>query len=191
MTQDAFSHDLQQLREVIKSAEGDKYRYKSLKEDLFNDLLKVTFEKIGDSDVIRSTEDLRRMIEANGIMARKATSKGIYYRLAPIYHYTWALANSDLEKEDKKSKKTENNPVATKIKPELKSNRKIGVLHMAKYSNPYITIEGSHFKYEARGLDKSFMDGDQVSFVIGAENRPTAWNPNAKFSYAYDIQLAE
>lgn len=191
LTQDAFSHDLQQLREVIKSAEGDKYRYKSLKEDLFNDLLKVTFEKIEDSDVIRSTEDLRRMIEANGIMARKATSKGIYYRFAPIYHYTWALANSDLEKEDKKYKKTESNTPSAKSVPETKSNRKVGLLHMVKYSNPYITIEGSRFKYEARGLDKTFMDGDQVSFVIGSEDRPTQWNPNAKFSYAYDIQLAD
>lgn len=102
LTQDAFSKDLQKFKEVIRTAGGEQFRFKALTEKQFAELLKVTFSKITDSDVVKNTDDLKTLIMANGIMAEKITTKGRYYRFAPIYHYSWGLANSDLENEERK-----------------------------------------------------------------------------------------
>ena len=84
LTQDAFSKDLLRFREVLRSSIGEEFRYKALTEIQFDKLISVTFEKIEESPVVKSTEDLKRLIFANGIMAEKITTKGKYYRFAPI-----------------------------------------------------------------------------------------------------------
>ncbi len=101
LAQDAFSKDLLRLKEVIRSSGGEKYRFKSLSEDLFEDLITTTFERIQDSPVVKSQNDLKRLIFANGIMSEKTTTKGRFFRFAPIYWYSWGLVNSVLENEEK------------------------------------------------------------------------------------------
>lgn len=105
LAQDAFSKDLLRLKEVIRSSGGEKYRFKSLSEDLFEDLIMATFDRIQDSAVIKSQDDLKRLIFANGIMSEKTTTKGRFFRFAPIYWYSWGLVNSILENEEKHSPK--------------------------------------------------------------------------------------
>ena len=102
LTQDAFSKDLLRFKEVIRTSDGERFRYKALTEKQFDELIAITFNRIVDSDVVKTPDDLKRLIFANGIMAEKITTKGIYYRFAPIYWYSWGLANSALEKEEKK-----------------------------------------------------------------------------------------
>lgn len=102
LTQDAFSKDLLRFKEVIRTSEGEDFRYKSLTESQFEELIAKTYSKIEDSEVVKSTADLKRLIFANGIMAEKTTTKGRFYRFAPIYWYSWGLVNSILEKEEKK-----------------------------------------------------------------------------------------
>ena len=102
LTQDAFSKDLLRFKEVIRTSVGEQFRYKSLTEKQFDELIAITYERIVDSDVLKTPDDLKRLIFANGIMAEKITTKGRYYRFAPIYWYSWGLVNSVLEKEEKK-----------------------------------------------------------------------------------------
>lgn len=104
LTQDAFSKDLLRFKEVIRTSVGEQFRYKSLTESQFEELITITFSKISisESEVVKNPEDLKRLIFANGIMAEKITKKGRYYRFAPIYWYSWGLVNSTLEKEEKK-----------------------------------------------------------------------------------------
>lgn len=102
LTQDAFSKDLLRFKEVIRTSVGEQFRFKSLTEKQFEDLIEITFSRIVESEVVKSPEDLKSLIFANGIMAKKPTTKGIYYRFAPIYWYSWGLVNSALEKDEKK-----------------------------------------------------------------------------------------
>lgn len=105
LTQDAFSKDLLRFKEVIRTSLGERFRYKALTESQFEELIKITFDRITDSAVVKSAEDLKRLIFANGIMAEKITDKGKFYRFAPIYWYSWGLVNSVLENEAKKERK--------------------------------------------------------------------------------------
>lgn len=102
LTQDAFSKDLLRFKEVIRTSVGEKYRFKALTETQFEELISITFDRIVESPVVKAPDDLKRLIFANGIMAEKITTKGRYYRFAPIYWYSWGLVNSALEKEEKK-----------------------------------------------------------------------------------------
>lgn len=102
LTQDAFSKDLLRFKEVIRTSTGEQFRYKSLTEKQFDDLISITFNRISESEVVKTPDDLKRLVFANGIMAEKITTKGRYYRFAPIYWYSWGLVNSVLEKEEKK-----------------------------------------------------------------------------------------
>lgn len=102
LTQDAFSKDLLRFKEVIRTSVGEKYRFKALTEAQFEELISITFNRIVESPVVKAPDDLKRLIFANGIMAEKITTKGRYYRFAPIYWYSWGLVNSALEKEEKK-----------------------------------------------------------------------------------------
>ena len=108
LTQDAFSKDLLRFKEVIRTSVGEKYRYKALTEAQFEELISITFDRIVESPVVKSPDDLKRLIFANGIMAEKITTKGRYYRFAPIYWYSWGLVNSALENEEKKERKKQN-----------------------------------------------------------------------------------
>ena len=102
LTQDEFSKDLLRFKEVIRTSVGEKYRFKALTETQFEELISITFDRIVGSSVVKAPDDLKRLIFANGIMAEKITTKGRYYRFAPIYWYSWGLVNSALEKEEKK-----------------------------------------------------------------------------------------
>ena len=102
LTQDEFSKDLLRFKEVIRTSVGEKYRFKALTETQFKELISITFDRIVGSSVVKAPDDLKRLIFANGIMAEKITTKGRYYRFAPIYWYSWGLVNSALEKEEKK-----------------------------------------------------------------------------------------
>ncbi len=108
LTADDFSKDLVRFKDVIRTSGGEKFRFKSLSEKLFEDLIDETIERIeaeGGSEVVKSKRDLKNMIFANGIMAEKITTKGRFYTFAPIYWYSWGLANSVLENEDARNQK--------------------------------------------------------------------------------------
>lgn len=184
LTQDAFSKDLQKLREVIITAGGERFRYKSLNEQLFNDLLSTTFDRIGDSEVVKTTKDLKDMIFANGIMAEKITTNGRYYRFAPIYHYTWGLENSDLEfhfikEKNKKTNICDGTTYEGKVvECTTKDGRK---LKMIKCVHHYRPLEMRNTKFN------KFSENDIVSFV--AHKVPDRNHPNKDYWYADDIKL--
>lgn len=158
LTQDAFSKDLSRFKEVIRTSIGEPYRFKALNEVQFEELITMTFDRITDSDVVRTPEDLKRLIFANGIMAEKITRIGRFYRFAPIYWYSWGLANSVLEKEEtlrKRQKKlVENEEYCGIIIVDHRGKKRI------KCPNPYFP------EVSIRGKDSNkFSEGDEVEFI--------------------------
>lgn len=132
LTQDAFSKDLLRFKEVIKSSIGEKYQYKALTEIQFEELIAITFDKINESAVVKTPNDLKQLIFANGIMAKKVTTKGVFYRFAPIYWYSWRLVNSALENEEKKERKKQSK---SKSNVEKDENTDFRNNKIAKYQN--------------------------------------------------------
>lgn len=174
LAKDPFSKDLLKLRDFIRSDKGNNFKYKSLTEAQYANLLKNVFDSINGSEVVKTEKDLDNMISANGIIARKPTSHGIYYVFAPIYFYSWGLQNGDLEKENKQGYKKE--------EINLKRNPEEGIEyhgHMEKrtlYGNRsfYIAVPDASeklnvtsFKIENKPLD--IDEGDNVIFTVFSE----------------------
>lgn len=157
LAQDAYSTNILKLRDFINSNDGEAYRYKSLKEAQFENLMKEVFKRIGDDDpVIKTIDDLWRLIEANGIMAEKITTGGKYYRFAPIYWYAWGLGNSEFEKRESKEKKRGLQRI-NQIK-NLKGE-------FDKRNNWVVTASGKHY-YAKKFSDPEIYNGADVMFDI-------------------------
>ena len=187
LTQDAFSKDLLRFKEVIRTSIGEPFRFKSLSESQYEELISITFGRISESEVVKSPEDLKRLITANGIMAEKITTKGRYFRFAPIYWYSWGLVNSILEKEER----NRNN-----------ENEKSDALSDGeKYDGSIVEIKDKHGQTRKRikclnnrmtlciknkGIEMSFCKGDKVSFVAHKESSKN--DPNKVIWFADDIR---
>ncbi len=186
LTQDAFSKDLLRFKEVIRTAEGEKFRFKSLSESQFEELILTTYSKIEDSEVVKSSVDLKRLIFANGIMAEKTTTKGRYYRFAPIYWYSWGLVNSALENEEKR-------------KPNKSKMKSVNLIENREYEGIIVEIKMPNGKIKKRiqcqdcseplhgGPLFNFISGDTVLFI--AQNRPSKDNSNELYWYAAKVHL--
>lgn len=191
LTQDAFSKDLLRFKEVIRTSVGEKYRYKALTETQFEELISITFDRIVESPVVKAPIDLKRLIFANGIMAEKITTKGRYYRFAPIYWYSWGLVNSALEKEEKR--KAVNVVLSTNEKRNNKQILSIG----QKYEGTIIVNSGCKkikcdaYPYPLRieGVKDEFYEDEIVIFT--AQSRPNDKDPNKIFWFATNVQLKE
>lgn len=189
LTQDAFSKDLARFKEVIRTSIGEPYRFKSLSESQFEKLIELTFSRISESEVVKSTDDLKRLIFANGIMARKVTTKGCFYRFAPIYWYSWGLVNSVLEKEErKKTNKEELTKILIMDKP-INGGMYEGTI---KIKNHYKMIDSKAFPFllriEGCNTNKLCVD-DIVVFV--AKSRPHEKNPQDDYWIATEVKLKE
>ena len=189
LTQDAFSKDLLRFKEVIRTSVGEKYRYKALTEAQFEDLIALTFDRIVESPVVKAPDDLKRLIFANGIMAEKITTKGRYYRFAPIYWYSWGLVNSALEKEEKKkASKTETTEVL------VEEHTYTGQVIEVKDSYGRIRKRvkcANHFQsLEIRDeFSSEYYEDDVVTFT--AKKEANKKNPSKYYWYATNIQLKE
>lgn len=189
LTQDAFSKDLLRFKEVIRTSVGEKYRYKALTESQFEELISITFERIVESPVVKAPDDLKRLIFANGIMAEKITTKGRYYRFAPIYWYSWGLVNSALEKEEKKK-----TPKIETVKDLEKGQTYTGqVIEVKDYYGRIrkrVKCANYHRLLEIRDDSQSeYYEGDIVLFT--AQKEANRKDPSTSFWYATNIQIKE
>lgn len=190
LTQDAFSKDLLRFKEVIRTSVGEKYRYKALTESQFEELISITFERIVESPVVKAPDDLKRLIFANGIMAEKITTKGRYYRFAPIYWYSWGLVNSALEKEEKKK-----TPKIETVKDLEEGQTYTGqVIEVKDYYGGRIRkrvkCANYHRLLEIRDDSQSeYYKGDIVLFT--AQKEANRKDPSTSFWYATNIQIKE
>ena len=180
LTQDAFSKDLSRFKDVIRSSDGEKYRYKSLSENQFAELIQDTFGRIVDSEVVKTQDDLKRLIFANGIMAEKITTKGRFFRFAPIYWYSWGLANSSLENEEKKKAKEPTQ------KPKKPGDVCQGVVEKGYRGRKTILYNNYHYEI-IDSQQHDFMVGDEVEFTIGCE--PNRYDPNKMYWFAFDVHM--
>ena len=186
LTSDDFSKDLVRFKDVIRTSGGENYRFKSLSEKLFEDLIDATIERIeseGGSEVIKSKRDLKNMIFANGIMAEKITTKGRYYTFAPIYWYSWGLANSVLENEDARSQKNKRQS----------SYLYFGTLIKDPYNetNYIVKDEEKGWTYKAIDLNK-FIDDHQIKeglpVTYNIQTEPHKWDSTKLYRLAINIK---
>lgn len=191
LAQDSFSKDLLKLREVITTSGDEIYNFKALKDETFQSLLKTTFERISDRSVVKSIEDLKEMVLANGIIAEYPTTNGIWWRFAPIYHYSWGLKNSAIDKEEK----MRNNK-------DVKLSR-INLIDGKKYEGKIVEVENKYgrksFKVRCDSYSEAieirdssfsdFIEGDDVWFV--ARKEPHKTKPNAIFWYADNVTIKD
>ena len=189
LTQDAFSKDLLRFKEVIRTSVGEKYRYKALTESQFEELISITFERIVESPVVKAPDDLKRLIFANGIMAEKITTKGRYYRFAPIYWYSWGLVNSALEKEEKKrTAKTE--MIKDLEDGQTYTGQVIEVKDYYGRIRKRVKCANYHRPLEIRDdFQSEYYEGDIVLFT--AQKEANRKDPSTSFWYATNIQIKE
>lgn len=187
LTQDAFSKDLLRLKEVIRTSIGERFRYKALTEAQFEELITITFDRIVESPVVKAPDDLKRLIFANGIMAEKITTKGRYYRFAPIYWYSWGLVNSALEKEEKKKV---SNVEYTKILKEgqIYTGQVIEVKDYYGRIRKKVKCENYSIPLEIRDEFLSdYYEGDMVTFT--AKKEANRNDQSKSFWYATNVQV--
>lgn len=218
LTQDEFSKDLKTFKDVVRTDAGsERFRYKSLPDKDFLELLNLTFNKIEDSPVVKSVGDLKELIFANGIMAEKPTTKGKYYRFAPIYWYSWGLVDSALEKEDKRRTRQITQAVSSvmtagavagpigmaaaglaelgkAVLPLVKGQSYQGIIVEAKnkYGRAIKTIKCDKYDFPLVIRDDNvcrFSEGDRVTFKVDKE--PNKKNPGKDFWYAINIRPAD
>lgn len=185
LAKDEFSRDLLKFKDVLMSASGEKFRYKSLTEIQFNDLINLVFSKISDSQVVKTSDDLISLIFANGIMSEKITSIGKFYRFASIYHYAWGLGNGELEVEDKKRKREE------KIKfSQPEENKLYEGEVMAKGNNKYVAVtpELPHKEFLIRHRPYGCIEGDHIKFYLESVPRKEG---QGLFWYAVDVEVVD
>lgn len=189
LTQDAFSKDLLRFKEIIRTSIGEPFRFKSLSESQYEELISITFNKITDSEVVKSPEDLKRLITANGIMAEKITTKGRFFRFAPIYWYSWGLVNSVLEKEERNR-----NIVSEKLETLCSGNtyngKIIDIKNQYGWTTKRIKLSNNPIPLEIRDKNiENFYEGDNVSFIVNIE--PHKSSPNKTYYYATNVRLKE
>ena len=183
LTQDAFSKDLLRFREIIRAAGGKPYRYKSLTERQFEELLSQTFERIvnsGGSEVVKTVEDLKRLIFANGIMAERITKDGRYFTFAPIYWYSWGLENSDREKKEKKKLVDGGSYDGVVLLPSNPKGQK------------KVRIPGIYYKIDIDEDEESYQQlngGDWVTFTVRREDN--WYNKSQDYWIAFNVRLKE
>ena len=189
LTRDEFSKDLKHLRDIIRSDNGKKYRFKSLTESLYEELINDVFSRIQDSEVVSSPKDLKDMITANGIMAKVPTRNGTYYRFASIYWYSWGLVNSELEAEEKKKTIKREKPSV------LEENQTYtGTIIEVKdlYGRLRKRVKCSNHPQPLEIRDEflsDFYEDDIVLFT--AKKEANRKDPNKSFWYATNIQVKE
>ena len=94
LAQDDFSKDLLVFRNYLNSDKGRDYRFKSLKQELFDNLIKqICIE--GNLQIAKTEEDLKTILYANGVILEVPTRGGLIYRFASMYQYAWALSNAE------------------------------------------------------------------------------------------------
>lgn len=174
---DPTAADLEIFKEVV--THNPWYRFKSLPEDRFNDLItevydKIQSKKIGDR-VVEDQSKLKELIFANGIMAKKNTTRGLFYAYAPIYCFAWKLKDSFAENEE-----TDNHGNTSKS---AMKDRLVGVLKVNTKQQPYVSVtigqgnEQKEFRYEVREkLPQECEIGDLVSFKINEVPHKTKAN---------------
>ena len=95
LCQDEFSIGLMYFGNYLESSKGKEYRKKILRESELDSLLENVFYEYKDKfqETVENKDDLRRLLEANGIIAMRPGRGRKDYEFAPMYIYLWQLKN--------------------------------------------------------------------------------------------------
>ena len=117
-------------------------------------------------------------------MAKKDTTKGKFYRFAPIYWYSWGLKNSALEKDEKK-KMTKTESVRKLFEGEIYEGKIVMVNGMKRVSCPNhpapLLIRDN--------ILEVLCEDDEVTFV--AKKEPNRGDSSKDFWYATKVAIKD
>lgn len=120
---------------------------------------------------------------------KKITTKGRYYRFAPIYWYSWGLVNSALEKEEKKkASKVE----STRALEEGQTYTGQIIEVKDYYGRIRKKVKCSNHPHPLEIRDEflsDYYEDDEVTFT--AEKEANRKDPSKSFWYATNIQVKE
>ena len=155
LAQDDYSRDLLVFKEYLNSDKGKEFRLKTLKQELFDEMIqRICNEESDRLSVIKTENDLKTILYANGIIAEKPTRGGLVYRFAKMYWYAWGLSGTEIEDES---------ATRPKVNPQSVTHPKgklIGVLSVIK----------NKFKVIYDSIDYIIADfSDEEHFVEGAK----------------------
>lgn len=102
LARDKFSEDLLSVRDFINSDKGEAYRYKTLTERQFYEMLNIIISNYKMTHV-STIEDLITLLKANGIIVDKIGRGEKVWRWAPMYSYAWKLKSTKFDKIDTNS----------------------------------------------------------------------------------------
>lgn len=102
LARDKFSEDLLSVRDFINSDKGEAYRYKTLTEKQFYEMLNIIISNYKMTNV-STDEDLKTLLKANGIIVDKIGRGEKVWRWAPMYSYAWKLKSTKFDKNDTNS----------------------------------------------------------------------------------------
>lgn len=102
LVQDEFSRDLDNIRTLLNSEKGKAFRYKTLSEKQFSQMIQLALKDYINTQC-RTEDDMVVMLRANGIIEEKFVRGEKVWRFAPMYSYAWKLASTRYDKNDKKS----------------------------------------------------------------------------------------
>ena len=171
LTRDQFSADLVKFREFLDYKDGDPYRFKSLTQNLYEELLEEVCKKYHQElIVVKNPSDLNSMLEANGIIAEKITREGKFYQFAPLYYYIWALKNSRFDELEQKRVSRIGKYVS-------------GTLASGQPANFVITFDK---RYLVKNDTNTFKENQYVQFDLRTE--PNWFSKNTPYTYATNLK---
>lgn len=183
LAQDDYSRDLLVFKEYLNSDKGKEFRLKTLKQELFDEMIqRICNEESDRLSVIKTENDLKTILYANGIIAEKPTRGGLVYRFAKMYWYAWGLSGTEIEDES---------ATRPKVNPQSVTHPKgklIGVLSVIK--NKFKVIYDSIDYIIADFSDEEhFVEGAKVEFEFFEDQ--DWFNPSQSFWKADKVKVLQ
>ena len=179
LAQDDFSKDLLVFKNYLNSDKGKDYRFKSLKQDLFDNLIKRICEE-GNLTIVTTEEELKTILYANGVIIEVPTRGGLIYRFASMYQYAWALSNPE------KSAPNSDAKIEGKFIGRLEEDpNRPSRFYVNYHSVTYLIEKDETFSNE----QKYYYDGATVEFeFLSVENKKT---PGKKILKAIKVKVKQ
>ena len=160
LAKDEFSHDLLHIRDFINTDIGMAYRYKSLNETDFTGFLNGVLSSSSYETELKTVDELKTLLKANGIVSENITRNGKFYRFATMYAYAWGLKSktddeSQYKKQYVKSKNIRSNKSLNLIEGVVKSDGK----------ENYCEVTIGYYKGNKFSISKSYKEGATVTFL--------------------------
>lgn len=174
-----YSSDLRFVRDFLRSDSGKDYRYKTLTEESYNNLMRGTMDSYAqDMKSVRNVSELSDLLQASGVAREEVRRGGKLYRFALMFHYVWGLQSTSYDTEIS----------FRPAQPVEIAKPKEGDICLGTVTDRG-TIEHRGLYYRIESNEESFPAGAKVRFRVCS--KPHYGDESKRFYYADNITEAE